>query len=300
MRREELHGRVCSYCSVPLGQTRHVKCAVCVDVRLCTACFSVSASLLPHVSSHPYFAVENVASPLFAEGWSATEEELLLDGLLKYGMGNWEAVAEYVQTKTETECELHYQLIYLDSAQYPFAVDEIIPAPEVVTSAEGEEKGATPPILKQAGLDEERTMTPAMVKKASHGNRRVRKGSAHHEVSGYYPNRGDFDVEWDDGAESILADLTIEHDDMEEEIDLKVRLMQICVERLDERDHVKEFVFKRRLLDFETLRSRERKVSKEERELMSTVQAFARLHSEVSESVPSCLCGEKAKKEFCS
>eukprot|EP01043_Picozoa_sp_COSAG02_P100236 COSAG02_NODE_36325_length_456_cov_0.717087_2_plen_50_part_01 len=50
---------------------------------------------------------------MFAEGWTADEEELLLEGLSMYGIGRWEAVAEHIGEtnggKTPQEVLAHYQ-----------------------------------------------------------------------------------------------------------------------------------------------------------------------------------------------
>ncbi|KAK1858336.1 hypothetical protein I4F81_000945 [Pyropia yezoensis] len=92
------------------------------------------------------------------------------------------------------------------------------------------------------------------------------------------PARGDFDVEFDDGAEDLVADLVMEPDDTPEEVDVKVRLLEIYNARVAVRAQRKAFVLERKLLDFEALRSAEAGLPKAERDVVSRLKVFARLH----------------------
>jgi hypothetical protein len=96
-------------------------------------------------------------------------------------------------------------------------------------------------------------------------------------VSGYMAKRGDFDVEWDDDAENILADMAFADDDTPEEYGLKLRLIQIYNERLAERERVKSFVLSRGVLDFEELRRHAASIPADQKELASWLSRFQRL-----------------------
>ena len=56
---------------------------------------------------------------LFHADWSVAEELLLLEGIERFGMGNWKAIAEYISdpkgpfTKTTKQCEEHYWEDYM-------------------------------------------------------------------------------------------------------------------------------------------------------------------------------------------
>lgn len=63
------------------------------------------------------------------------------------------------------------------------------------------------------------------------------------------PRRGDFEVEYDNDAELLLAEMEFNDDDTEEEKAMKYRLMDIYNEKLNERIKRKEFVITRKLLD---------------------------------------------------
>jgi transcriptional adapter 2-alpha len=46
-------------------------------------------------------------------------ELLLIEGIAQQGLGNWQAVAEHVGTRTKEEVEEHYNSVYIDSPNWP-------------------------------------------------------------------------------------------------------------------------------------------------------------------------------------
>jgi len=50
---------------------------------------------------------------VYSSSWTAQEELLLLEGIQKFGFGNWQDIAEHLGTKTAIEIESHYENIYL-------------------------------------------------------------------------------------------------------------------------------------------------------------------------------------------
>jgi transcriptional adapter 2-alpha len=77
----------------------------------------------------------------------------------------------------------------------------------------------------------------------------VKTGSNPAEIVGYMPKRGDFEVEYDNDAELLLAEMEFNDDDSEEEKKMKYRLIDIYNQKLTERIRRKEFVISRKLLD---------------------------------------------------
>lgn len=63
------------------------------------------------------------------------------------------------------------------------------------------------------------------------------------------PLRGDFDIEYDNDAELLLAEMEFNDDDKESELKMKYKLLEIYNARLDERIKRKKFVIERDLLD---------------------------------------------------
>lgn len=49
-------------------------------------------------------------------------ELLLLEGISLQGLGNWQAIAEHVGTRTKDEIQKHYNSVYVDSPHWPVPV----------------------------------------------------------------------------------------------------------------------------------------------------------------------------------
>lgn len=62
------------------------------------------------------------------------------------------------------------------------------------------------------------------------------------------PKRGDFDIEFDNDAELLLAEMEFNDDDKQYEIDMKMKVLDIYNLRLDERIKRKQFVIERDLV----------------------------------------------------
>jgi transcriptional adapter 2-alpha len=69
-------------------------------------------------------------------------------------------------------------------------------------------------------------------------------------------------------------------DDTQEEIDLKIMVLDIYNSRLDRRMERKKLIFERRWLDFKRMQAVERRRQKEEREIYNKTRVFCRLQTE--------------------
>jgi len=136
-----------------------------------------------------------------------------MDALMEHGLWAWKAVADAVRTKSRVRCEAHYWEVYLSRPTAPLPDGSVLLDREVVRGPEGEE----------------------VAEVADH--------------RGYMARRGDFDVEYSNEAERALADLEITDTDTEEEVQLKVRLLEIYNARLDRREAAKAFVKAHGMID---------------------------------------------------
>ena len=60
-----------------------------------------------------YIVMDNLNFPLFTKDWDAREELLLLQGIMKCGLGNWFDISEqYVKSQSAKNCEDHYFTFY--------------------------------------------------------------------------------------------------------------------------------------------------------------------------------------------
>lgn len=113
-------------------------------------------------------------------------------------------------------------------------------------------------------------------------------------VIGYMPLRGDFDVEYDNDAELLLADMEFRDSDTPQEKELKLQILEIYNSKLDERTYRKRFVIERNLLDIKLLQQKEKKKTKDERDLHSFLKPISRFQTEEEqERLVSLLIEEK-------
>ncbi|KAF0682912.1 Aste57867_25000 [Aphanomyces stellatus] len=243
---------LCMHCTRDLTRMIRITCAECPaekgPVVLCIECFSSGTEDIPgapgHRKNHSYTVSDCLSFTILDSEWTADEELLLLEGIEMFGMGNWKDIAEHVGTKTDKKCESHYVVNYL---KLPLVPD----SPDVKPSAS-----------KTASLRED--------------DEKEKMGSA---LAGYMPLRGDFDVEHDNDAELILADMEFNDDDHPTERELKLKVISIYNAKLDERERRKKFVIEHQLLDYKKYQQNERRRPKDERELVMQLRPFARFHS---------------------
>ena len=63
-----------------------------------------------------FIVMDNLKFPLFTKDWDAREELLLLQGIMKCGLGNWFDISEqYVKSQSARNCEDHYFTFYYKS-----------------------------------------------------------------------------------------------------------------------------------------------------------------------------------------
>ena len=99
------------------------------------------------------------------------------------------------------------------------------------------------------------------------------------ELAGFMPRRGDFDVEWENDAESSLADMEFIRGDRPEDKELKLKVLQIYCKKLDEREKRKKFVLNRQLFDYRKYVQNDLQLPQDERDLVHRMRLFERFHT---------------------
>ena len=108
------------------------------------------------------------------------------------------------------------------------------------------------------------------------------------------PKRGDFEHEYDNDAELILAEMEFNEDDNEEIIEMKHKILEIYNARLDQRIRRKKMVIEHDLLDFQTIIRKEKQLNKDEKVIYNLMKPFARFSTkEQHENLCQSLIGEK-------
>ncbi|KAG1223006.1 hypothetical protein G6F35_004932 [Rhizopus arrhizus] len=205
------------------------------------------------------------------EDWDADEELLLIEAAEKMGIGNWQAIADYVGTKNKADCEQHYLEVYVSSPDWP------LPRMDLnfeTSEAEFRER-------KRQRLQQSRGLVPRKPAMSQpNSSKPITSGPAYHEIQGYMPRRFEFETEYENDAEQFVKDMVFNDDDTQEEIDLKIMVLDIYNSRLDRRMERKKLIFERRWLDFKRMQAMERRRQKEEREIYNKTRVFCRLQTE--------------------
>lgn len=114
----------------------------------------------------------------------------------------------------------------------------------------------------------------------SFGEKKLRtsaeEGPSITEMSGYNFKRQEFEVEYDNDAEQLLADMEFKDADTDAERELKLRVLRIYSKRLDERKRRKDFILERNLLYANPF---EQGLSPEEKEICRRYRVFMRFHT---------------------
>ncbi|GIX62611.1 transcriptional coactivator ADA2, putative [Babesia caballi] len=197
--------------------------------------------------------------------WSAEQEILLIDGIAKYGLGNWQEISEMVSMtsvgyKSWEECQQHYYNVYLNSPTAPL--------PDMTSIIYG--PNGEPVLVPRSKMvpPKEEPVNPVLSKPNNKP-----------QVVGYWPLRGDFDIEYDNDAELILSDMEFRPEDTPEQIELKLKVIEIYNSKLDERIYRKKVIISRGLLDAKALQQKDRRCTGEEKELYNILRPFLRFQT---------------------
>ncbi|EIE22880.1 hypothetical protein COCSUDRAFT_1634, partial [Coccomyxa subellipsoidea C-169] len=256
----------CNNCQKDISNTVRIKCAVCSDFDLCLECFSVGVQIHPHRNDHAYRVVDNLSFPLFHPDWGADEELLILEGVDMFGLGNWAAVAEHVGTKGAADCQQHYTSVYINSPAFPEPT----------------------PLASMANVNQLQSPMQHVYRSASQRGRAngppnefplmlfAQVGPNQSELTGYNAKRHEFDPEFDQDAELLIAELEFQEEDSPEERAEKVRLVEVYNARLSGREERRAFIRDRGLLNVKRMQGAERRRTAYEREFHARLRPLAR------------------------
>jgi len=260
----------CDYCSKDISNTVRIRCAVCQpEFDLCTECFYTGVELRGHQKSHPYRVIDNMHFPFFELNWSADEEQLLLEGLELFGVGNWTDVAEHVSTKDKFACQEHYYKFYMKSPTWPIPdYSQVLATRDRVNKLNSGkyEKTRKPSVAKN---NSKKPTPPQPVGQA--------KSPFIDDLNAYMPLRGEFETEWDNECENHVQDLVFEDNETEEEQETKMKLLEAYNARLGIRYKTRDFVIQKRLHDTKHQEKLAKSRSKEHQEFYNQYKRFLQI-----------------------
>lgn len=232
-------------------------------------------------------------------------------GIQKYGAGNWKEISAFMDSdKKEKKLDEHYWQLYMgrhgvclpvdysiDNLATTRATANLFPDPPVKDEDTREENISPSDLYRipvvpgyERGQNVERDVLPnhpmpsVAAATASSGTGRGRQVQSAPQppatdLPGYMPLREDFETEYENDAEQFLADMEFSPEDHPSEVELKLQVIRIYNHKLEEREKRKRFVLERGLVDIKKHQQEEKKLSKEERELVAKLRPFARYQS---------------------
>lgn len=176
----------CCVCRSTLVEP-YIRCAICNNVEICPPCFSKGCETNEHKNDHDYVIIKNEFPLIDGSGWAAKQELELLDVVQQCGFGNWIDVGRRIQGKSAEECKMHYLQHYIDNQTLP----DLPRIRDIRASLFACE--SIPYLYKLQDLEEPPRFASDTI------NARL--------LAGYNAARSDFEVNFDNHAESLIANL---------------------------------------------------------------------------------------------
>ncbi|EWC47195.1 hypothetical protein DRE_03314 [Drechslerella stenobrocha 248] len=198
-----------------------------------------------------------------------------------YGLGSWADIADHIGGGREKdEVRDHYYQTYVEASKFPL--------PELSDPRKSGGLDQIPREEFQARKKrriEARKLAAASALPLAPKKKPTASVPACHEVQGYMPGRMEFEVEYENEAETTVKDMYFDPGDginpttgqIEPEIDLKLTVMDIYNHRLTQRVERKKVIFEHALLEYKKNQAIEKRRSKEEKDLLSKAKPFARI-----------------------
>lgn len=246
------------HCRTDITSEIHIACAVCENFHMCLHCFSVGDEQDGHLNTHSYRVVDNLRFELFEKGWGVDEEVKLMTQIEKFGIGNWIEIAKALPGKKPEAVERHYLQHYLQSKS---TIDT--------------QHGTRSKIGK---LAVEPSKYSQQSKPNNSNNGKVSPPTLGYNFAGYYPKRHDFEQEYNDSCESMIAGIVFYDDDTPLDTKLKTTMLRIYNRRLSERQRRKDFCLKYDFLNDHEWGS-ELKQSRDFRQQYDMLRTFVRFQA---------------------
>lgn len=226
----------------------------------------------------------------------------IVTGIQKYGAGNWKEILGWMESgKKERQFDDHYWQLIMGRHGFclpaEYSIDDFISKHQTEDLFPG-----LPPLDSngEEGIPDQDHLHVPVVPGYSRGDIVRRDAGVHYggrggarppghaphdkgqqilELPGYMPLREDFDTEYENDAEEQLKDMEFHADDHPSEVQMKLEVIRIYNRKLREREKRKQFVLERGLTEIKKLQANEKKLTKEERDIIAKLRPFARYHA---------------------
>ncbi|XP_055695769.1 transcriptional adapter 2A isoform X2 [Lutzomyia longipalpis] len=220
---------LCNFCSQDLCEP-FIECVECREV-FCPPCFASGRETIRHRNFHQY-SVRQDDFPIFrGSSWTGREEKVLLDLIAKYGLGNWSDVAKGMRNRSSSECQRHYFQFYTNGL-----VGRMCGLQEEPYVRELREHWGKSECARLSRFPPETLEAKAL--------------------AGYRAARGEFDIPYDQTAESILSHIDVDpwpsEEDTEASKELNCAVFRAFNHRLRERKRRYNVIREHGLLDHQS------------------------------------------------
>lgn len=260
-----------------------IRCAhgACNDYDSCVQCFASGKCSGSHQpATHPFRVIEQNSFPIFDREWGADEELLLIEGAEIYGLGSWADIADHIGGyRTKDEVRNHYLQTYVYSANFPLP-ERCSPHDMELSVEISREEFQAKKKRRIEDRKEAQRSAPALQPKT----KPTASVPACHDIQGYMPGRLEFETEYANEAEEAVQLMQFDPGDgvnprtgeLEPEMDLKLTVMEIYNDRLEQRVDRKKVILEHNLLDYRENSKLEKKRTKEEKDVVNRAKPFAR------------------------
>lgn len=215
----------CTNCCRELKYERYLKCSQCSEKFLCLDCYSVVPCYDPpnelgEVRCHDFIIIDPNPKPIFRSDWNSNEELLLLNGIRLLGVGNWNSISNFMKTKTSQQIEAHYFQTYIYSPSSPFPEQTVL-KPAVVDPLPNFN---TRPMESCPSVGHEKNLK----------EKNKKEKTTFGELSGWMPYRHEFETEFNNEAEDLVANIEFKNETEKSFAD-KIRNLSVYNTQLIER-----------------------------------------------------------------
>jgi len=234
---DDSQSKMCNTCLRKIRGEKYIQCTLCHGMIQCVECFSVGAEKHVHLRDHPFVIVGPNYPTIFSHNWMIDEEMKLLEAIILWGLGNWSEVSAMIKGKTELECESHYFNSYFESS--------LSPKPDFLARRDKIRS------ITEIGAYEPCESLPSDGNEANLKDKGKKERTTPGEISGFMPYRCEFEYDFCEDAESIIAGLcfddiyTINDEEIslpfEKKMDLLLSYHNIVKERDTKTTFIKEW-----------------------------------------------------------
>lgn len=264
-----------------ISQVR-IHCNECTDYDLCVPCFGEGKKTKDHQPQfHPFRVIEQHSIPIYDKEWGADEELALIEGAETYGLGSWADTADHIGGyRQKDEVRDHYINTYVESPLFPLPERSALDNTKLSDEVPRETFQANKKRRIEDRKEKAKTDSPAAPKQKPTASQ-----PACHEVAGFMPGRLEFETEYFNEAEEAVQHMHFDPGDglnprtgeVEPDMELKLKIMEIYNSRLTQRVERKKIIFEHELLEYRRNSAIDKKRTKEEKDLFNKCKPFARM-----------------------